>query len=329
MRNVVQKISLYIGIVLIGITLLSLLYDTSLWFLQIFNFPRLQLLIALICCLVLYAGVKRKNRLDALVAGLAISAAIQTYYLFPYFPFTTKHILSADAVTLNRKNVFSLIVANVYMKNRNAAAFIKIVSDRKPTLVLTMEVDNWWMNHLDVLKKDYPYRITYPTDNTYGMALYSKLPLQDSATLFFNHDGVPSFLATVSLPTGASFRLLTVHPVAPRPSKHPDNLNSEEVGLLKAGRTAAAQTGPTVVAGDFNDVGWSYNTRRFEEISGLKDVRCGRGMYNTFDQHSVLMRWPLDYVYTSSQFRVAEIERLPAFGSDHFPLYVELVLGPK
>ena len=328
MKQVAKKILLGIGILLIVITIASLLYDTSLWYFQVLNFPRLQGLLALVLCLVLYVWIKEGKRFDLLVAGLLVGIVIQAYYLFPYVPLAQKHIPSVDAATINDKNTFSIIVANVYMKNRDAADLIKIVRDRKPTLLLTMEVNDWWMKSLDVLTQDYPHRISYPTDNTYGMTLYSRLPLQKDSICFFSHDSVPSFLATVSLPNGAAFKLLTVHPVAPKPSSHPDNLDSEEVGLLKAGRLAAQQTMPTLVAGDFNDVGWSYNTRRFEEISGLKDVRCGRGLYNTFDEHSIFMRWPLDYVYASPQFRVVAIDRLPAFGSDHFPLFVQLHLQP-
>jgi endonuclease/exonuclease/phosphatase (EEP) superfamily protein YafD len=100
------------------------------------------------------------------------------------------------------------------------------------------------------------------------------------------------------------------------------------VALLRAGRLIARHPGPTVVAGDFNDVGWSHNTTQFAASSGLKDVRHGRGLYSTFDAHSFFMRWPLDYVFVSADFKVLAVERLPAFGSDHFPYYVQLTTQP-
>ena len=118
-----------------------------------------------------------------------------------------------------------------------------------------MEVNDWWVNQLSALAKRYPYRIAFPTGNTYGMALYSKLPLHDGQIMFLNHDSVPSFRAKIQLPNGTFFQLLTVHPVAPKPSPHPNNIGGKEVGLRKAGRIAARQSLPTVVAGDFNDVG--------------------------------------------------------------------------
>lgn len=160
------------------------------------------------------------------------------------------------------------------------------------------------------------------------MALYSKLPLKNPQIRFLNHDRVPSFTMNITLPDSSQFQLCTIHPVAPAPSKYPTNIGGKEVALLKEARLIVKQSLPTVVAGDFNDVGWSHNTTQFSAISGLNDVRYGRGMYNTFDAQSVFMRWPLDYVFVSNEFKVLSVEQLPKFGSDHFPYYVQLTLEP-
>lgn len=326
-KNIAEIIIAVIAVLLITATLLSLLQDTSVLYVQLLNFPRLQVLIALVVCGIIYVWVnKQPRRFNLLLAALIIAAVIQAYFLYPYFPLSKKSIPSAGKVVGNNAPVFSLLVANVYMKNRNASDLIKMVQEKQPTFLLAMEVNDWWVRQLNMLKKEYPHSITYPASNTYGMALYSKWPLKQPSIHFFSHDSVPSFAATVSLPNMKSIWLLTVHPVAPKPSKHPDNVHQKEVGLVKAGRMAAKQQGPALVAGDFNDVGWSYNSQMFEKISGLKDVRDGRGLFNTFSAHSLFMRWPLDYVYASHHFRVLEIERMPSFGSDHFPLYVQLAL---
>ncbi len=221
------------------------------------------------------------------------------------------------------------MLANVLITNTHSDELLKIVAAKDPTFLLTMEINKRWVDQLNALTKKYPYRMIFPSDNAYGMALYSKLPLENQQILFLNFDRVPTFKATFTLPGGQSFQLITIHPLAPTPSKYPDITDSEkEVALLKAGRMVGKRSLPTVVAGDFNDVGWSHNTHQFMDLSGLNDVRYGRGLYSTFDAQSLFMRWPLDYVFVSSEFNVLAVEKLPKFGSDHFPFYVQLALKP-
>ncbi len=322
---------LLLGTILIAVTMLSLEYDSSLWYLKILNFPRLQILIALVICILLIFSFycKRTFSLFFFLAGLIASLALQAYILMPYLPFAPNAAASASGPA-NDRNTLRIMVANVLIKNRRVEDLLKIVAEKDPTLFLAMEVNQWWVDRLSPLHQKYPHRIKYPTDNAYGMALYSKLPLESTEILFFNQDSVPSFHAKVRMADGLVFQLLTIHPVPPKPSEYPDNVGEEEVALMKAGRLLAdGPPIPTLVMGDLNDVGWSYNSRSFEALSGLKDLRCGRGLYNTFDARSFFMRWPLDYIYVSKEFRVRKLERLSDFGSDHFPYFAELVLGAE
>lgn len=281
----------------------------------------------LVSCLVVYVALEKKNASKLAIAALATAVVINVYYLYPYAPFAPEEVKSASQDEIKKSEAFSIMVANVYMQNRRADELLSIVRSKDPTILLTMEVNDWWVKALQTLETDYPHKILLPLPNTYGMALYSKLPLNNIQKLYFNHDSVPSLLSTVNLSNGHSFDLLTIHPVAPKASEHPDNKNDTEIGLIAAAKTIKKSTRPAIVAGDFNDVGWSPNTTLFEEISGLEDVRYGRGLYNTFSANNFFMRWPLDYVFTSPEFRVVEVERLPKFGSDHFPFYAKLLLS--
>lgn len=77
---------------------------------------------------------------------------------------------------------------------------------------------------------------------------------------------------------------------------------------------------PVIVAGDFNDVAWSHTTHLFQRTGGLLDPRVGRGLFNSFDTRSLLLRYPLDHVFATRHFLVVELRRLPNVGSDHFPM---------
>ena len=83
------------------------------------------------------------------------------------------------------------------------------------------------------------------------------------------------------------------------------------------------------MAGDFNDVAWSYTTDLFRDLSGLLDPRRGRGLYATFPADYPLLRWPLDHVFHSEALALVEMRRLGDVGSDHFPILVELAAVPE
>jgi endonuclease/exonuclease/phosphatase (EEP) superfamily protein YafD len=317
LKRVLFYFSLASGTVLILVSLLSLVPNTIIWFLQILNFPRLQVLLALLGCLLLFLVCRKEwGRFNLVfLAGMLVSVGIQAYIIFPYTPLGPRPVESADSASVNKQTVFSIMLANVLITNKSSDELLKIVAAKDPTFLLTMEINKRWLDQLSALTKKYPHRMIFPSDNAYGMALYSKLPLENQQIMFLNFDRVPTFKATFTLPGGQSFQLITVHPVAPTPSKYPDITDGKkEVALVKAGRMVAKRLLPTVVAGDFNDVGWSYNTHKFMDLSGLNDVRYGRGLYSTFNAQSLFMRWPLDYVFVSSEFSVLAVERLPKFG---------------
>ena len=236
--SVIKKGLLYLlvgfGGLLIITTLLSLLYSTSLWFLQDLNFPRLQTLVLLLVCEVLFLFSVSHKKLPALLFTISLLSCIciQAYIIYPYSPLGIKKIATADAGMLDTTSECSIMLANVLMPNRQLAGLLQQIKEEKPTFLLTMEVDNWWIEQLSVLKKDYSYQISFPTNNTYGMALYSKLPLINQRIQFLNHDSVPSFQGDVMMPNGNRFHLFTIHPVAPKSSEHhPDNTSNTEVAL--------------------------------------------------------------------------------------------------
>ncbi len=319
---------IFAGSLAIGITLLSLLYNINLWWLKALDFPRLQILITSLLCLVIFLLLNKTWSLWPLffVLGITAAAGIQTYYILPYTVLVSPQVATAGNSSLNDSATVSIMVANVYMKNREASAFLNIARAADPDMLLILEPDRWWANALQPLNNKYAYRIEHPLEDTYGMLLYSKYPLTDTSILFLQHNNVPSFHTKVKLPNREKFYFHGVHPVPPVKSKYPDNIGEKEEELLEVGDMILQHQMPAIVAGDFNDVAWSNTSRLFQAEGQLYDTRIGRGLYNTFDARSRLMRWPLDHVYVTEEFEVIRMERLEDFGSDHFPLFIELYL---
>ncbi|MDT7828670.1 endonuclease/exonuclease/phosphatase family protein [Pricia sp. S334] len=213
------------------------------------------------------------------------------------------------------------------MSNRKVQPLLQLIDSKKPDLILAMEVDSWWEEELEILESEYTYAQETINEVTYGMVLYSKYPLKEVEVDYLNNKKVPSFETTITLASGKQFNFHSIHPVPPtRFEDLPDNAGQQENALEKLGQQITDRKYPTLVAGDLNDVVWSY----VDELTGtnniLFDVRVGRGIYSSYDAYNFLMRWPLDHIFVTEEFRLNKLERLPKIGSDHFPMYVELVL---
>ncbi|MFZ0490479.1 MAG: endonuclease/exonuclease/phosphatase family protein [Salegentibacter sp.] len=330
--NVLKKVFYYlivvVSAVLIIVTMLSLIHDLMYWYSEILDFPRTQYLIAGVVLLVIFLLIERKWNFSSilLAVGLVGTIIVQSSFVFPYV-LGEKKVPEVSSQEVSPKNDVGLLVANVLMKNRQPQEFLNIVENTDPDMLLVMEVDQWWIKQLEPVTKEYPYRMESPFHNAYGMALYSKFPMEERDVRFFNHRKVPSFHVKVMLPSGNAFRLHAVHPVAPFPSsEYPDNVGNKEWALVKTGEMVAKDSLPSVVAGDFNDVSWSDTSGMFEKTGKLNNVRLGRGLFNTFSAKSSIMRWPLDHFFVSKEFGVVDFERLPKFHSDHFPMYARLQL---
>jgi endonuclease/exonuclease/phosphatase (EEP) superfamily protein YafD len=218
----------------------------------------------------------------------------------------------------------SLLSVNVKQSNRAYDRLTSLILDDPPDLVLAVEVDDAWIEALSqALVHHYPHWIRVPQDNTYGICVMSRFPLSDVSVRQLVTEGVPSIRATVSLNETDELCLFVVHPDPP--VLHHDTIGRDsEIALI--GLEVRDLKQPVIVAGDLNDVAWSTTTRRFQRLSGLCDPRVGRGFYNTFHAHFPIFRWPLDHLYHSPRFHLVEMKRLPAIGSDHFPIYFRLRL---
>lgn len=326
-RKVLYYFIILISSVVIVASLLSLIYDLPYWYSKVLDFPRLQYWILATICLVIFTLLTKKWKWPSilLISGLVAAIAIQSVRIFPYW-FGSKTV--PDALEgYSEENTVSILLSNVLIDNRDSAKIIKAVKNADPDIFVAMEVDQRWLDELLVLKKDFPYYMEQPNDEAYGMALYSKLPLKEREIKYLKHENVPSFHAKVELASGKEFMLHAVHPVAPMPShKYPDNVGEAEVSLLKVGDFVANEGIPSIVAGDFNDVSWSQTARLFGQSGSLENVRIGRGLFNTFDATSMIMRWPLDHFFVTEEFYLSDLRRLGHIGSDHFPLYAKFVL---
>lgn len=219
-------------------------------------------------------------------------------------------------------------MCNVYQDNTQYDGFIKLVQNITPDVLLVVETDSRWAKALSVLEEDFPYMVSCPQENTYGMIFYSRLKLKSHTINFLVEQEIPSFEITVELPTGIAITIYTAHAQPPSPTEN-EKSTERDAELMLIAKKVKAKKGPILVMGDLNDVAWSHTTRLFKRISGLLDPRIGRGLFNTFHAKIPLLRFPLDHLFSSHHFTLLTMERLPYCNSDHFPICIELCYEPK
>lgn len=317
---------IFSAIVLIA-TVLPLI-PSDLWFIRIFDFPRLQITFLLIAALIGAVWFLDKAKLRTWAISILLIAAIiyQSTLIFKYTFLANTEVLDSDFHDEN--NTISLLIYNVYMKNDIYKGVFDNINSCDPDIVLTLETNKRWAEELEIIKENFAYWVEHPLENSYGMILHSRLELIDPEVKFLIEKDVPSIHSKVKLRSGLIVKLSAVHPKPPVPSEATTS-TERDAELILVGKQTKNFDGPTIVAGDLNDVAWSHTTRLFQRISGLLDPRVGRGFYTTYNAKIPLLRWPLDHVFHSNHFKLIKLEILPNFGSDHFPVCVHLSYEPE
>lgn len=299
------------------------------WWIRVCDFPRLQIVagLGLSFAALLLLPAPRSFGHSFFVVGLAVGVAYQFSRIWPYTPLHRKQVADASRPAGDTDHHLSLLVANVLMYNRDASRCLAHVRHLRPDIVLAVETDDWWLSQLQRLDDDYPYTCHAPLPNTYGMLVFSRLPLREPQIRYLLDPDIPSFHGRVVLPSGVPVRLHFLHPKPPAPQES-KNSARRDAELLVVGKFIQEHDGPTVVAGDLNDVAWSHTSELFRRLSRLLDPRIGRGLLPTFHADYQLLRWPLDHVFHSAHFRLQQLERLTHIGSDHYPIYIRLSYEP-
>jgi len=302
------------------------LIKTHQWWIRIFDFPRLQITIFAIFTLgLVFIYLHNQPILFYVFLSIILASIIyQSLSMIRYTPFYP--IRSEKAVLSDGKNSLSILMSNVKMDNEEYDRYLRLVEKADPDVILLNEVNQDWTDAISKLDTVYPFHIKHPLENTYGMILYSKYKLHNEVINFLVEPDIPSIYAQVELP---SKNLVTLHCVHPEPPKVGSDTYERDTEILLIGKRIIEENNPCIVIGDLNDVAWSYTSEMFQKKCNLLDPREGRGFYNTYNVFVPLLRFPLDHFFYTKDFRYIRLQRLEAFGSDHFPMMLRLEYIPE
>ena len=310
------------------------LIRTKLWWIRIMDFPRIQLFVLGVLAIVglwFTRPPPRRRAWWSLVFLLVLGLVLQGIRIHPFTPLASYELPPASEAEVDSSRKLDLLVANVEFDNTDATPLLSLIEATTPDVIFLVETDAAWLERLTPLEAAYPYNLLDARPEGRGLALYSRLPLEDAEVRAIVTPSRPSVRADVLLPSGERVAFWGLHPAPPGLEEDDGDRKSSaprDAELIQVANEIAARAGrtPCVVAGDFNDAAWSHTTREFKRISGMLDPRIGRGLFNTYHAERPFLRYPIDHIFVTPEFALVRLERSPFIGSDHFPMRMVVVL---
>jgi endonuclease/exonuclease/phosphatase (EEP) superfamily protein YafD len=309
----IQGLAVAAGIVVFASTLLGLAGPVW-WVFDLFSHFQLQYLLGITAVILVLLLVGRRY---GMALFFALCAAINLYFILPYY----LQVSGAQASGVSSR-AFRTLSLNVSMGNEQYELVRQLVRGVNPDIVLLTEVSHAWTRALEELSADYPYGTREPRGDNFGIALYSRLPLNRCEVIELGAAGAPSIIAELEV-EGKRVALVGTHPLPPISGQYTNFRNDQ---ILAVSRHLRNTPGPWILLGDLNTSPWSYWFRRLISETGMKDSSLGRGVRCTWPADSLLLRVPIDYCLVSEEIVVRDHKIGPDVGSDHFPLIVDVAV---
>lgn len=273
---------------------------------------------ALVTVLLFFFVLYFRDKFLALFATLLLLR-----FAFLFLPFYTFPQSQASPRPFKVK----ILMMNVWAFNKDYEKVGKEIHRYQPDILFLMEVDEKWITKLKKNTESYPYQKLIPGLKYEGLAFYSRLPVDFEVIPFEKQveDTVlvrPSIWAHFTKGTQRT-DFLAIHPTAPVKYSRFEARNEFLKNLIHFKKRFSKQK---VVLGDLNMTSYSpwfhYFCRELEVI----DSRIGFGLQPSWREFCGLLQLPLDHFLVSSSIRVVKRETGKEIGSDHLPVYIELIL---
>ncbi|MEM7130946.1 MAG: endonuclease/exonuclease/phosphatase family protein [Chloroflexota bacterium] len=252
------------------------------------------------------------------VAGMFF--AINSYVLLSYH--TIDEISPSDQIERSdaERRRLRIMVYNVYYRNPDVQSIVDGVRYYNPDVLFLMEYSNAIQAQIETAFADYPYQLIQPSRMTMGLALFSRISIQNSEIHRFSATRIPIFQATMDL-NGTPFTFVGGHPWPPLPrwaQLHRDQVTS-------IAQVASQAEHPLIVAGDFNASQWSYALSDLSNQAEVSNILRPLNFTKT-SSPAPLVHLAIDHVLVSDGWSVSQIQFGQPGGSDHKPIIVDLGL---
>jgi len=210
-----------------------------------------------------------------------------------------------------------VVSLNVLFENSHHDRVLDFIRQESPDLVLLLEVDSSWQPALETLESQFSHSLFETSKGSFGIALFSQLPLENLQRIEIGSTGIPSITATVRL-AGTPVQIVGTHFMSPMSNRR-SRLRNEQ--LISTAHEMAQISRPSLLLGDLNITPWSPFFRDLLKLGKLHNSQTGFGI-----QPSWMASLPIDHLLHSDEIVILDRRIGPYVGSDHRPLIVEFAV---
>jgi endonuclease/exonuclease/phosphatase (EEP) superfamily protein YafD len=245
------------------------------------------------------------------------TAAIAASAIIPIF------FSASGQPVANSQEPLRIMSFNVLGSNRSHADVVSEIRRHDPDVLIVVEYTMSWEKALAEIKSDYPYQLEQPRWHGFGIALFSKLPLQDGgivASMPLAND-LPVVKATIHF-ADKPLEIFGAHLINPIGEERRKLRTEQFTALAEELSKAPAER---VLLGDFNCADWSSEFRGFVRKTGLRDSRQGFGILPSWSPQGLeILSIPIDHALVSKGLVVLNRATGKKAGSDHCPVIIDL-----
>ena len=265
------------------------------------------------------ATITRQYRLAIVCLPLVLITVV-----WPYLNFGPRRNLASKGPVLR------VISANLLMINQNTEPILDEIEQSNADIVFLQEyTDHWDRAFTQRFGGKYPNRIIHPQEDSFGAAIYSRLPFVGPGRTSdeMGKWGIVQLTALVDV-RGTTVMCRNIHLIPPRKLNYTIEHFDEMRDFVE--ELTNSRDNPVIVAGDFNFTGSTRQARAIE-AAGYHDafVEAGSGRGSTWPVNDFFRYLPgirLDHIFLSPALTCRNIQTGTGYGSDHRPLIAEIAV---
>lgn len=255
--------------------------------------------------------------LGGLVSAGAISVCRHTHWLVAFLAIPLPWLTAASALPNSGQisESLSVVASNVHFENLQPQQLLDWLRAENVDIAVLVEVSPRYASALSAAV-DYPYQTVVARTDPFGMAVLSRIPLVETQTV--EESRAPVHIESAFYWQGNKVKIVAFHPMPPITPAYQQQRDKELRRL-----SDRLEGGIAIIAGDFNATPWST------AFAGLNSIGLGRasGLSPTWPVAGWgVLGIPIDNVFATRHWKVAERAIGPDVGSDHFPVLVRLNL---